>query len=215
MFSKVMMLAATVAVAEGIAIKWTGIVNDQQWTTPNNWYPAQVPGPNDAVTIDDAEGKDAVVVLVSQSPVSIGSLSMGNLVSNNARLRVLAPLTVNSYISVQPNGVLEINSGAASLTCNTINIAGQLDFAAGTMMGNATITGFANLAGQAAKVLDHTHINVKSQQTVQASGSLQFKGSSSIIANTGVAAQGQDFQCIVMDQSTGNKFLANGFSWHN
>lgn len=211
----VLVLAASVALAEATAIKWTGIVNDQQWTTANNWYPAQVPGPNDAVTIDDAEGKDAVVVLTSPTPVAIGSLSMGNSVTNHARLRVLAPLTVNHFATVQPNGVLEINSGAAGLSCNMVNVAGQLDFAAGTMVGNATITGFANFQGQAAKVLDKTHITVKSQQTMVASGSIQFKGSSTITSNTGIIAKGQDFQCIVMDQSANNKFAAHGFSWSN
>eukprot|EP01064_Diplonema_japonicum_P036067 TRINITY_DN7_c0_g1_i11.p1 TRINITY_DN7_c0_g1~~TRINITY_DN7_c0_g1_i11.p1 ORF type:complete len:229 (+),score=72.99 TRINITY_DN7_c0_g1_i11:47-688(+) len=213
MFNKMMMLAATVAVAEGIAIKWTGIVNDQQWTTPNNWYPAQVPGPYDTVTIDDAEGKDAIVVLVQ--PAVVGSLTMGNNNENNARLRVLAPLTVNSYISVQPNGVLEINSGAASLTCGNTVVAGQLNFGSGVLSTNATITGLANISTQAAKVFLNSNIKVISSQTVLASGSLQFKQSSSFVTDTGVTSQGMDFQCIVMDQSTGNKFHSSGFNWGN
>eukprot|EP01061_Rhynchopus_euleeides_P006314 TRINITY_DN1536_c0_g1_i4.p1 TRINITY_DN1536_c0_g1~~TRINITY_DN1536_c0_g1_i4.p1 ORF type:complete len:450 (+),score=140.20 TRINITY_DN1536_c0_g1_i4:23-1351(+) len=33
-----------VACVQGEAIKWTGIINDQQWGTANNWYPAKVPG---------------------------------------------------------------------------------------------------------------------------------------------------------------------------
>eukprot|EP01059_Diplonema_ambulator_P007534 TRINITY_DN16_c0_g2_i6.p1 TRINITY_DN16_c0_g2~~TRINITY_DN16_c0_g2_i6.p1 ORF type:complete len:216 (+),score=91.70 TRINITY_DN16_c0_g2_i6:62-709(+) len=215
MMSKMLLLAATVALSEGVAIKWTGIVNDQQWSTANNWYPAQVPGPNDAVTIDDAEGKDAVVVLTSPNPVAIGSLMMGNSVTNNARLRVLAPLTVNNYATVQPNGVLEINSGAAGFSCGMVNVAGQLEFAAGTFVGNATITGLVNFTTQAAKVFQQAYVTVKSQQTIQAAGSLQFQGTSVINSNVGIKAIGQDFQCIVMDQSSGNGFHSTGFDWGN
>eukprot|EP00754_Rhynchopus_humris_P024076 Rhum_TRINITY_DN14862_c0_g1::Rhum_TRINITY_DN14862_c0_g1_i1::g.124455::m.124455 len=204
-------LAALCATTQGVAIKWTGIVNDQQWSTSNNWYPAQVPGPNDDVTIDDAEGKDATVVLVN--PYSIGSLSLGNSAANHAHLRVLSGLTVARSVSVQQNGNLEINSGAAGLASNDITVSGELSFYAGTLTGAAKITGWANFGEQSAKVFQNVTVNVQSSKAVTASGSLQFKADSSITATTGVVAAGANFQCLVADKSTKNSFVAKGFSW--
>eukprot|EP00754_Rhynchopus_humris_P024080 Rhum_TRINITY_DN14862_c0_g1::Rhum_TRINITY_DN14862_c0_g1_i5::g.124470::m.124470 len=206
-------LAALCATTQGVAIKWTGIVNDQQWSTPNNWYPAQVPGPNDDVTIDDAEGKDATVVLVN--PYTIGSLSMGNTVVNHAHLRVLSGLTVQRSVSVQQNGNLEINSGAAGLACGEIQVFGELSFFAGTLTGSATITsaGLANFGQQSAKVFDAATVKVLSTKDVIAAGSLQFKGNSSVTATSGVQANGNNYQVIVMDKSTKNSFVTGGFAW--
>eukprot|EP01061_Rhynchopus_euleeides_P006654 TRINITY_DN156_c0_g1_i6.p4 TRINITY_DN156_c0_g1~~TRINITY_DN156_c0_g1_i6.p4 ORF type:complete len:236 (+),score=97.71 TRINITY_DN156_c0_g1_i6:98-709(+) len=200
-----------VAVSAGTQVKWTGIVNDQQWTTANNWYPAVVPGANDDVTIDDAESKDATVVLVQ--PTSIGSLTMGNMVANSARLRVLANLTVARTITVQGNGHLEINSGAAQVTCPKTSVKGELAFLAGAISGAVQVDGLANFGTQAAKVFDGAAVTVNSTRQVAASGSLQFKQGSVVTANTGVVAEGSNFQCIVMDASTGNAFEARGFAW--
>ena len=206
-------LAALCATTQGVDIKWTGIVNDQQWSTSNNWYPAQVPGPNDDVTINDAEGKDATVVLVK--PYSIRSLSMGNSASNRVHLRVLSGLTVNQAVNVRPNGNLEINSGAAGLSSDFINIYGELSFFAGTLTGTATVlkTGLANFGQQSAKVFQNATVVIGSTKNVIAAGSMQFKQSSQITATTGVVAYGNNFQCLVMDKSKSNYFTAKGFSW--
>ena len=204
-------LAALCATTQGVAVKWTGIVNDQQWSTSNNWYPAQVPGPNDDVTIDDAEGKDATVVLVK--PYTIGSLSMGNSASNHAHLRVLSGLTVARSVTVQQNGNLEINSGAAGLSSNAITVSGELSFYAGTLTGAASITGLANFGQQSAKVFQNVTVAVQSSKNVIAAGSMQFKQNSKITATTGVVANGNNFQCLVADKSNSNSFVAKGFSW--
>ena len=206
-------LAALCATTQGVAVKWTGIVNDQQWSTSNNWYPAQVPGPNDDVTINDAEGKDATVVLVK--PYSIRSLSMGNSASNHAHLRVLSGLSVAGAVSVQQNGNLEINSGAAGLSSDKIQVFGELSFFAGTLTGSATITstGLANFGQQSAKVFDAATVKVLSTREVIAAGSLQFKGNSTVTATSGVVANGNNYQVIVMDKSTQNSFVTGGFAW--
>ena len=205
-------LTTLLAASSGASIKWTGIVNDQQWTTPNNWYPAQVPGPSDDVTIDDAEGKDAVVVMVSANEIRVRSVTLGNLVSNKAKLRVLAPLSV-SQVTVSKNGLLEVNSGAAVITNPDLTVSGEWDFFAGSFKGNATVTGFANFGTPAAKVFDSSNIKITSHKHVVASGSLQFKGSSTISSRTGITSKGNDFQCIVQDDSEGNSFVAGYFSW--
>ena len=206
-------LAALCATTQGVDIKWTGIVNDQQWSTPNNWYPAQVPGPNDNVRIDDAEGKDATVVIVK--PYTIRSLSMGNSVLHHVHLRVLNGLTVSRAVSVQQNGNLEINSGAAGLSSNFINVYGELSFFAGTLTGKATVlkTGLANFGQQSAKVFQNATVVIGSSKNVIVAGSLQFKQNSEITATTGVVAYGNNFQCLVADKSESNYFTAKGFSW--
>ena len=203
-------LTTLLAASSGASIKWTGIVNDQQWTTPNNWYPAQVPGPDDDVIINDAENNDAVVITTTN--ITVKSVSLGNLESKKARLRVLAPFSTSKII-ISNNGFLEIDSGIAVVNCPVVNCAGEWDFFAGTFVGNATITGFANFGTSAAKIFENSTILIRSAVPVVASGSLQFKVSSSITSSSGIRSMGNDFQCLVQDTSTGNYFNAGGFTW--
>ena len=204
-------LLSVVVATHGTAVKWTGIVKDNQWTTANNWYPAGVPGANDDVTIDDAEGTDATVVIVQ--PTSIGSLNVGNSVSNGARLRVLNSLTVARQVNVYPKGTLELNSGDAGLTSRGTTVSGTFQFAAGTFMGTADVHGVADFGGQAAKVFYNATVTVTNTAAMSAAGSLQFKGGSHVVSAGSIVSTGQNFQCIVMDTSVNNSFIANGFSW--
>ena len=205
-------LTTLLAASSGASIKWTGIVNDQQWTTPNNWYPAQVPGPSDDVTIDDAEGKDAVVVLTTSA--TLRSLSIGSLLGNKAMLRVLAPLSANG-ISIEQNGVFRVNSGVANVRTPQLTVSGEWDFFAGSFTGNANIyQGIANFGTQAAKVFNNATVSITTNGNVIAGGSLQFKGASRITSNTAVVATGNNFQCIVQDNSSGNYFISRGFTWN-
>ena len=204
------LFAALVASSSATSISWTGIVNDQQWTTSNNWYPAQVPGPNDDVTIDEAEGKDAVVVMIGE--FSVRTLSIGNKVANKATLNILSPLSAGS-VNVAENGNVVVNSGAASLSTGEFTVNGRWSHYAGSFSGNATVNGVADFGKQSAKVFNKATINVKSTSNVIAGGSLQFEGSSVITATAGITATGNNFQCLVADKSTGNRFTAGGFSW--
>ena len=203
-------LLSVVVATHGAAVKWTGIVKDNQWTTANNWYPAGVPGSNDDVTIDDAEGVDATVVIVN--PTHVGSLSIGGGLYN-ARLRVLNGLTVARVVDVYPKGTLEMNSGVAGLTSRGLTVSGTFQFAAGTFIGGATIYGVADFGGQAAKVFYNASVSITNTAAMSAAGSLQFKATSHIVSSGSIVSSGQNFQCIVMDTSVGNSFIANGFSW--
>ena len=189
---------------------WTGIINDEQWGTANNWYPAGVPGPNDDVVINDAETKDATVVLVQAATVN--SLTVGGAAAH-VRVRVLAGLVVATTLKVESHGVLEVNSGAAAVSCNNVSVAGELEFAAGSLLGGFAISGTANFGGQAAKAFNGATVTITSAQNVLAAGSIQFLGSSTVTAKTGVVASGANTQFIVMDQSTDNSFVAKGFEW--
>eukprot|EP00756_Hemistasia_phaeocysticola_P037458 Hpha_TRINITY_DN16697_c1_g2::TRINITY_DN16697_c1_g2_i1::g.182609::m.182609 len=143
MVARALALAVALAVsAEAGQIKWTGIVNDQQWTTANNWYPAQVPGAGDAVVIDDNDGKDATVVLTV--PTSIASLRIGDLVSTTAKLRLLAALQVTQSVDVSYNGEIEVNSGVAALSTPKGTVEGKLSFLSGVLQGSYTVSGKAN-----------------------------------------------------------------------
>eukprot|EP01065_Artemidia_motanka_P018581 TRINITY_DN218_c0_g1_i3.p1 TRINITY_DN218_c0_g1~~TRINITY_DN218_c0_g1_i3.p1 ORF type:complete len:239 (+),score=93.86 TRINITY_DN218_c0_g1_i3:61-717(+) len=210
--------ALTVALAAGceaVGIKWTGIVNDQQWTTANNWYPAQVPGAGDAVTIDEADGKDAVVVLTKAT--SIASLTMGDLVSTSAKLRLLGPLTVSQSVSVQINGEIEINSGAAALSAPTGDVKGTLSFLAGTLQGKYTVSGKANFGGasaQASKIFTYATVSHTGSANMLAGGSWQFKNSSAVSTTAGVDGSGENYQLI--GDAKGDKknsFTSPGFNW--
>eukprot|EP01060_Flectonema_neradi_P007494 TRINITY_DN1522_c7_g1_i1.p1 TRINITY_DN1522_c7_g1~~TRINITY_DN1522_c7_g1_i1.p1 ORF type:complete len:212 (+),score=54.92 TRINITY_DN1522_c7_g1_i1:70-705(+) len=203
-------LLTLVASSSAASISWTGIVNDQQWTTANNWYPAQVPGASDDVTIDDSEGKDAVVVMTT--PQTVRSLSIGNKVANKATLNVLSALSAGS-VTVAENGHAVINSGAASLATGVLSVNGKWSHYAGTFAGNATVNGIADFGMQSAKVFDKATVDIKSTSEIIAAGSLQFQGGSVITGTSSVTASGNNFQCLVADKSTGNKFTAGGFSW--
>eukprot|EP00660_Eupelagonema_oceanica_P018804 gene18804-9087_t len=135
------LLASLAAPAQATSYTWRGII-DNQWTTPNNWQPATSaagPGdsPSDVVTIDDNEGKNAEVELTS--PKSIAQLNMGDKLGVHATLRLLNQLTVSQSLSVQPNGILELNAGLAALSCPDVTVAGKLHFRSGLLTGGFKI----------------------------------------------------------------------------
>lgn len=208
--SRCLAVLALATAASAVQVQWTGIVNNQQWTTPNNWYPAKVPTQFDDVVIDDAEGKDAVIVLVA--PAAVNSLTIGSKTAN-ARLRVLSTLNVTTTIQVNRQGVMELNSGAATATAGLTNVAGRLEFMAGTLEGPVRVSGVAAFQGQGAKVFKNAKVSITNRSDMVAEGSLQFMGSSSVVGAGNIVATGNNFQCIVMDKSAGNSFVSGGFHW--
>lgn len=217
MVARALALAVALAVsAEAGQIKWTGIVNDQQWTTANNWYPAQVPGAGDAVVIDDNDGKDATVVLTV--PTSIASLQIGDLVSTTAKLRLLAALQVTQSVDVSYNGEIEVNSGVAALSTPTATVEGKLSFLSGALQGSYTISGAANFGSagaQGAKLFNYAKVVHTGSASLTAGGSWQFANGSTVTTTAGVAASGTNFQIIVApkDAGKGEKFSSPGFNW--
>ena len=217
MVARVLALAVALAVsAEAGQIKWTGIVNDQQWTTANNWYPAQVPGAGDAVVIDDNDGKDATVVLTV--PTSIASLRIGDLVSTTAKLRLLAALQVTQSVDVSYNGEIEVNSGVAALSTPKGTVEGKLSFLSGVLQGSYTVSGKANFgsaSAQGAKIFNYATVSHTGKASLTAGGSWQLANGSSVTTTAGVEASGSNFQIEVapQDKGKGEGFTSPGFNW--
>eukprot|EP00662_Eupelagonemidae_sp_cell21_P026881 gene26881-58516_t len=108
MRSALSLSALLVAPERAADYTWRGII-DNQWTTPKNWEPATTAsGPR-------AEGKSASVELTQ--PKSIAQLNMGDKLGVKATLTLLNQLTVSQSLSVQPNGILQLNAGLAAVSC--------------------------------------------------------------------------------------------------
>jgi len=127
------LLALAVAIASADQITWTGIAEDNQWTNHINWSPDKVPGPNDDVVINSG----LVQVTV---PVVINSLTMGTQFSENANLTIFQSFFVSNVMSVQGNGVLNVNTGLQTVSASaTIN--GVLNFIDGVLSGTWVVSG--------------------------------------------------------------------------
>jgi hypothetical protein len=147
MMKLVVAVCALICVANAASIKWTGLAQNNQWTSTVNWYPAQVPGPNDDVTIETG----SVQVTIS---TGVNSLTMGTSVDGMANLTIFQSFVVASTMDVDVNGNLFLNAGTASLQ-GTVTVKGHLYLQSGTIGGQLTVTqnGIADLSGQATKNL--------------------------------------------------------------
>eukprot|EP00660_Eupelagonema_oceanica_P018443 gene18443-4975_t len=222
-------LVVAIAVpAHATSYTWRGII-DNQWTTPNNWEPATSaagPGdsPSDIVTIDDNEGKTAEVELTK--PKHIAQLHMGDKLGVHATLRLLNQLTVSQSVSVQPNGVLELNAGLAALRKTAIpsspdvTVTGTLHFRSGLLTGGVKVNSpgtadFGDASYQGAKVFDAVSVAITTANKVTMGGSIQFGSNAVITSTAGVVAGGQNFQLVLWDAKTskGNSFTSPGFNW--
>ena len=99
-----------VSTANAASIKWTGYAKNGQWGTSTNWYPDQVPGPNDDVSIN--KGGNVTIT----TPVTVQSIAMGNDVGEFPYLIVDNSLLVESTLTVNANGGIIMNSGAAAIS---------------------------------------------------------------------------------------------------
>ena len=128
----VVLFALACALTQAVSIKWTGIANDMQWSNHINWYPAQVPGQNDDVSI----GVGVVQVTAS---TAVNSLTMGYDVNGVANLTLYQSFLVgNGGLSVSANGNLFINTGLSQVFA-TATIDGNLFFVDGTLAGSWTV----------------------------------------------------------------------------
>eukprot|EP01063_Lacrimia_lanifica_P009751 TRINITY_DN1663_c1_g2_i1.p3 TRINITY_DN1663_c1_g2~~TRINITY_DN1663_c1_g2_i1.p3 ORF type:complete len:224 (+),score=116.87 TRINITY_DN1663_c1_g2_i1:86-757(+) len=220
MSSSFLVFATLFCAANAATKTWTGIINDQQWSTANNWLPAGAPGPQDDVVIDgDDKGMDTTVQLVGAAS-TVKSLTVGAK-DANVHVTLLDGLMVSGTTTVGANGLLELNSGAAAISCNDVQVAGEFRFESGTVLGNVAISGKANFGGAGAKVFNGATVKVSSAEDVTALGPLQFKGNTTIsapnsaVVSQGIAGSAAPFQLsfMVMDDSTANSFVAKGLSW--
>jgi len=209
MMKTVAIASALFAVSQATTVTWTGII-DQTWGTANNWLPAQVPGVDDDVVINDAEKMDATVLFTD--PATVKSLTVGSG-DSNVHFTQLSGLNVTGSLTIGKNGLFEVNSGAAALNATKATCAGELQFECGSLTGVYDITGYANFGGQPAKQLIDAQVTVTSSQKMMAAGAIQFEQGSTVTANVGVASTGAMCSLAVSDASTGNKFEAKGFKW--
>ena len=203
-------IAAMLLSAAGSAesIKWTGIVNNGQWDTANNWYPAQVPGPQDDVTIDNG----AVTIT---SAVSVNSITMGAKTTHTANLTVDAALTVATTLTVDANGNLILASGAAMVS-GTVQIAGTLDWSVGTASGTWTVStgGSATLSGQGEKTFSGCGFSaagpVSATGLVVLNQSSQVTVTGTLTASGSFSVQAQDSTAVMLDTSAGTLAYTGG-----
>jgi cytoskeletal protein CcmA (bactofilin family) len=209
MMKLVVAVCALICVANAASIKWTGLAQNNQWTSTVNWYPAQVPGPNDDVTIETG----SVQVTIS---TGVNSLTMGTSVDGMANLTIFQSFVVASTMDVDVNGNLFLNAGTASLQ-GTVTVKGHLYLQSGTIGGQLTVTqnGIADLSGQATKNL--IGAGFTNQGNVVLSGVLNFNQSSLFTNQGSIAASGfvqlmaGDATATVFDSSAGS-FSYNGGS---
>eukprot|EP00662_Eupelagonemidae_sp_cell21_P017807 gene17807-52147_t len=53
---------------------------------------------------------------------------MGDKLGVHAKLTLLNQLTVSQSVSVQPNGILQLNAGLAAVSCPNVDVQGKLQF---------------------------------------------------------------------------------------
>ena len=213
MVARALAVLTALSMTDALAIKWTGVGKDGQWSTPSNWLPAQVPGSGDFVTIDDSDNKDAVVTLVN--PTRIASLALGNSVANSARLIMLNALQVSQSVTVSYNGEIQINSGTAVLATPSGDVKGTLTFNSGGLQGDYKVSGNVHFGddsglGQGAKIFTNAKVTHTGSNTVRLGGSLQLN-QSRVTSTAGVKAAGTNLQllALVKDES----YTSPGFNW--
>jgi len=194
------LLALAVALASAESIKWTGIANDNQWTNHINWYPAQVPGANDDVSIPTG------VVQVTTS-VTINSLNMGYEVTAPANLTVFQSFLVSNGLTVNENGNLFINTGLAQVFA-TATIGGNLFFIDGVLGGSWTVTkrAYADLGNANEKGFSGCTFISQGQLSlggvIVLNQSSTFTLQSSTTATSNLIVQGLDGTTVLFDAST-------------
>jgi hypothetical protein len=195
-------LALLIFSADAISIKWTGYANNNQWFTPTNWYPDQVPSTGDDVTISSG------VVEVPQA-AGVNSLVMGDSFSSSANLTIFNDFIIGSGgLNVQGNGNVFVNAGSASIT-GVVNLDGQLYFQSGSFSGQVTVSskGVADLSGPAQKVF--TACSFVSSGSLTLGGNIvlnqssQFSVTSTATASGDFAIMNGDGSSVLFDTSAG------------
>lgn len=195
----VLCLAAS---THAVSIKWTGYANNNQWDTPTNWYPDQVPSTNDDVTIEYG---------VVQVPNAAGcnSLTMGTNFNQAANLTIFNTFIVgNGGMTVDGNGNVFVNAGTASIS-GVVNVAGNLYFQSGSLSGQVTVSsrGYADLSGAAQKVL--AGCSFSSAGSLILGGNLVLSQSSLFTVTSSATAAGNfgiqngDGSSVLFDSSSG------------
>ena len=174
-FAAVSVLIAAIAV-RGDKILWTGYANNNQWDTPTNWYPAQVPGATDDAVIHTG-------LVKAPNYVAINSLIMGDRTEGTANLTIYNTFMVTTSMQVYQYGFVKLNSGNANLQASA-TIMGGLTFASGTLQGAITVSGWADLSDASSKTLSGGVNAVLSGPSTIAGTLFLGGGASLVIAGT-------------------------------
>jgi len=205
------LLALAVALASADSIKWTGIAGDNQWTNHINWYPAQVPGANDDVSIPSG------VVQVTIS-TSVNSLNMGYEVTAPANLTLFQAFLVgNGGLTVNSNGNLFINTGLQQVFA-TATIGGNLMFIDGTLSGSWTVTkrayadlGNANEKGfSGCAFVSQGQLSLGGVIVLNQSSTFTLSSGSQTTADTNLIVQGMDGTTVSFDASAAHFTYSTG-----
>ena len=203
-------VAAVLIAAQAASITWTGYAYNNQWDTPTNWYPAQVPAANDDVTI--ASGNVQV-----PGNGACNSVTMGTQFDTPANLTVFGQFYVgNGGLNVAGNGNLIINSGDASVIASgAVAIGGTLSFMSGSISGKWTGVGKVDLGGPAQKILSGCSFQMKGNCAL--SGVILMKESSVMKLMGPITASGdlvtqQDSSSVLID-TTATSLTYTGGSW--
>ena len=204
----ILLLALAAVSASAASIKWTGIANDNQWTNHINWYPAQVPGQNDDVSIPSG------VVQVTVA-TSVNSLQMGTEVTAPANLTLYQSFLVgNGGLSVFSNGNLFINTGLTQVFA-TATVSGNLYFIDGTLGGSWNINrGFADLGNANEKGFSGCTFVSGGQLSlggvIVLNQSSTFTLKSSTTSNTNLIIQNLDSTTVLFDASQADFTYSTG-----
>jgi hypothetical protein len=196
------LLQASAVMATSIA--WTGILNNNQWETADNWNPAQVPGANDDVTI--VKGNVQLT-----AATSVASLTMGGAFAASANLTLFKAFFVSGTMTVQGNGNLIINTGLDTVS-GTVDVAGAVQVIDGTLGGEWTIgkIGKADLGNANEKTFAGCNFVANGDLTL--GGVIVLNQSSVVTINAAVSAssnlmiQAQDKTTVLFDASKATMF---------
>ena len=183
---------------------WTGIMNNNQWETANNWHPAQVPGANDDVVIP----KGTVQLTAA---TSVQSLNMGGQFSAAANLTLFKAFFVTGKMTVEGNGNLIINTGLDTVS-GTVDIAGHLDVVDGILGGEWTVNKMGTVDMSNGNEKTFSGASFVSQGAVSMGGVIVLNQSSTIqiestlVASGNLLLQAQDKTKVLFDASKATSF---------
>ena len=188
-----------VSTANAASIKWTGYASNGQWGTATNWYPDQVPGPSDDVTIN--RGGNVTIT----TPVTVQSISIGDAVGEYPYLIVDNSLLLETTLDVKGNGGIVMNSGLAMIS-GQVTMGGNFVFKSGTASGSWNIAspGKMTLGGAAEKAFTSCAFNIGVD--VDMSGLIILNQSSTVTVGTGATATASAAFSVQAGDSTAVKF---------
>jgi hypothetical protein len=189
------------------AVYWTGAAGDGNWDTAGNWSINAVPGPNDAVTIDNTYEASPFTVTHSAGTDSVYSLT----VSGGASLAGTANLDVT--------GLLKLDNGRLDTSGTTTAEGGlEMDNNSELANGRLAVTGSVNATGTA--YLDNVGVTSTGDQNyggdVTATGTASLSGANVRVSGAVTARDSYGFIAGTFNVNSGGNtaFLSSIATGH-